>query len=540
MSDFMSLRFLDRFEKGFNKVGIEYPLLRHILKIKLTMDSRRIPTVYSQQKVDESKDKNHFLRSLWIYALYGLAVVPFLFFADQYFFQMSIIFGVLMFILMTSMISDFSAVLLDIRDRAIIGPKPINKRTLSAAKMIHVSIYMFFLTTATVAVPLVVSLFSMGIGFFLLFLLEVILLVMLILVLTACIYIFILRFFDGERLKNMINYIQILLTIGIFIGYQVVIRSFEFIAMEINFTPAWWQLLTPPVWFGALHEVILQGERSIFVIILAVMAILIPILMMILYVRLMPTFEHQLQKLSHTEVGVKKRQAKWKKTFVKWISPNKEERSVYYFARSMMKSEREFKLKVYPSLGFAIVVPFIFMFSMSQASSFDDLRDGNSYYFIYFSLLVIPTIFSMVKYSSGYKGSWIYEVASIQHRSSIYSGTLKAGLVTLFFPVFFIQCIVFLWLFSYQIFVDLLVVLMSSIIYSTASLKVLSNRAFPFSESFSLAQHKESGKVFGLILVIVAFYGLHSVSSLFPNGTYVYAVILFISMIVTWKMTFRK
>ena len=134
MSDFMSLRFLDRFEKGFNKVGIEYPLLRQILKIKLTMDSRRIPTVYSQQKVDESKDKNHFLRSLWIYALYGLAVVPFLFFSDQYFFQMSIIFSVLMFILMTSMISDFSAVLLDIRDRAIIGPEPINKRTLITAK----------------------------------------------------------------------------------------------------------------------------------------------------------------------------------------------------------------------------------------------------------------------------------------------------------------------------------------------------------------------------------------------------------------------
>ena len=69
---------------------------------------------------------------------------------------------------------------------------------------------MFFLTTATVAIPLIVSLLSMGIGFFLLFLLEVILLVMLILVLTACIYIFILRFFDGERLKNAINYIHIL------------------------------------------------------------------------------------------------------------------------------------------------------------------------------------------------------------------------------------------------------------------------------------------------------------------------------------------
>ena len=29
----------------------------------------------------------------------------------------------------------------------------------------------------------------------------------------------------------------------------------------------------------------------------------------------------------------------------------------------MMKQEREFKLKVYPSLGFSFVIPFIFMFS---------------------------------------------------------------------------------------------------------------------------------------------------------------------------------
>ncbi|MFZ3579919.1 hypothetical protein [Virgibacillus sp. DJP39] len=56
---------------------------------------------------------------------------------------------------MTSMISDFSTVLLDVRDKNILSTKPVDKRTISAAKMVHVSIYMSLLTGAFVAVPLI-------------------------------------------------------------------------------------------------------------------------------------------------------------------------------------------------------------------------------------------------------------------------------------------------------------------------------------------------------------------------------------------------
>ena len=48
-------------------------------------------------------------------------------------------------------------------------------------------------------------------------------------VLKAILYIAILRFFDGEKLKDLINYVQIGLTLGLMIGYQVLIRSFELV-----------------------------------------------------------------------------------------------------------------------------------------------------------------------------------------------------------------------------------------------------------------------------------------------------------------------
>ncbi|MGD7044522.1 hypothetical protein [Jeotgalibacillus proteolyticus] len=540
MKEIKVLLFLDRFKTLFEKAGIDYTVFRLILNMKLIMDSRRIPTVYSNTKVDERKEKNYFVRSLWIYALYGLSIVPVLFFIDQFFFQISIIFSILMFILMTSMISDFSSVLLDIRDRSIISPKPVHNRTLSAAKAFHVLFYMFMLTFATTAVPLIVSLFLNGPLFSLMFLIEILLLMMLILVLTAGIYVLILHFFDGEKLKNVINYMQIALTIGILVGYQVVARSFELVEVTFQFSPAWWQLFLPPVWFGALHEAVLAGESSVFLLVLAGLAIIVPILSMAVYIKLMPVFEHQLRKLSQTETGAQKQKAKWKKQIAKWISPNQKERSMYHFAGSIMKNERDFKLKVYPSIGFTLVIPFIFMFTTLQTSSFEEFREGSSFYLIYFTLLLIPNIFSMVKYSSSYKGSWIYQVAPLKKRSIVYSGTLKAALIKLFVPIYLAQSAIFLWLFSSSVLLDLFICLVSAILYSIISINLLSNDQMPFTVSYSLGQHQEGVKVFLLFLIILPMVGLHALSTQIPYGTEVYGILLIAAVMIAWKLAFRK
>ena len=76
----------------------------------------------------------------------------------------------------------------------------------------------------------------------------------------------------------------------------------------------------------------------------------------------------------------------------------------------MIRNEREFKLKVYPSLGFSIVFPFIMMIQQFQDSSFSAIRSGKMYLFMYFSLIMLPTIIMMIKYSGKYKGAWIFKL----------------------------------------------------------------------------------------------------------------------------------
>ena len=107
--------------------------------------------------------------------LFGLFMIPFILMGENYLFQMSLFFGIFTFFVMTSMIADFSSVLLDIRDRNILFPKPVDRKTISTAKMVHVVIYLSFLTIALVRIPLIVGLVKNGFLFFLVTVVNIIL-----------------------------------------------------------------------------------------------------------------------------------------------------------------------------------------------------------------------------------------------------------------------------------------------------------------------------------------------------------------------------
>ncbi|MGE7054854.1 hypothetical protein ACQKI4_19955 [Paenibacillus glucanolyticus] len=221
-STFRMLKILDRFQGVISRTGVDYEVLRRILHVKLIMDSRRAPVILSSvNRKKEEQDKNLFVSSLWMYGLIGLVLTPFVFWSDpEYLLPMSLLSAILMFLIMTSMISDFSSVLLDVRDRSILMTKPIDGRTVGLARSIHAGIYLLLLTGALSAGSLVVGLIKHGVGFFLIYILELILMNMLILVSTSMIYLVLLKYWDGEKLKDLINYVQIGLSATLAIGIR--------------------------------------------------------------------------------------------------------------------------------------------------------------------------------------------------------------------------------------------------------------------------------------------------------------------------------
>jgi len=542
MEDIRTLKFLDKFSSLFQRAGVDYQMMRKILQVKLIMDGRRVPTVFNQgaqrKKKKAGDEGNGFLKSLWMYAFFGLFTIPFIVLGENYLFQMSIMFGFVMFIVMTSMIADFSSVLLDIRDKNILHTRPIDKKTISAAKMMHVFIYLFYLTGSIVAIPMIVGLFTQGIIFFLLSIILIILMEAFILVLTALIYMLILKFFDGEKLKDIVNYVQIGLSFTIMIGYQVLGRSFEIINFHAVLTPKWWQVFVVPMWFAAPYEVILNGHFHSVYLLFSILAIAVPIAAFFIYLRLVPTFEKNLQKLAGHSVGKEKKQSKIGKSIVRLLCSSKEEMAFFRFASIMMKNERDFKLKVYPSLGFAIIMPFIFLFNSLRDGGFSSISGGKGYLTIYSTMIIIPSVIMMLKFSGKYKGAWIYKALPLGDLSPLFKGTLKAFLARLYLPMYLVICILFVTIFGVRVIPDLILVLLISAFYSVICFLIL-KKSIPFSESFELVGQTEGWKVFGLMLPIAIFAGLHYISTLASFGVYIYIFIMLIANFILWKKSIR-
>lgn len=539
MNDFSSLKVLDRFRPVFQKLNIDYEVMRKILQLKLTMDSRRVPAIFNGSNV--KKEGNQFLKSLWMYGLFGiLFLVPFLFLGNEFLFSLTIMFSSLFIILMTSMVSDFSAVLLDIRDKNILHPKPISGKTLNAAKITHIMIYMILLTGSFVIIPLIVSIFKFGIIFALLFFIEIILISSLAVVLTAFVYLFILHFFSGEMLKDIINYVQIFLAIGMAVSYQLVGRVFQIVNIEITYTFEWWHTLLPPFWFAAPFELILNRDYSMHIIILSMLAILAPIIAIAIYIRLMPSFERNLSKLQSDTNRTKKRNRMLQENWARILCRTTEERTFYKFATLMLKEERELKLKIFPLLGFAIIFPFIFLFNTLTTGSFEEMRSGNSYMVIYFALIMIPSAVQMLEYSGNYKGQWIFYAAPIKNKSIVYSATLKASIVNYFIPILTMLSVIFLWLFSIRILLDLVVVVLATILLTLVSYGIFNKGKFPFISSHEHTQANAFFKVFGSMFIVGIMAAIHAVVLIIPNGLPVYAVLLLISNFVGWKLMFSR
>lgn len=541
MKNYSVLKLLDVFKGLFTRLGIDYPAMRKILQVKLTLDGRRLSTVMQNNtnKKDQDKEKNNFLKSLTMYFIMGMIMIVFVLMGENYLFQMSLIFGMFMFFMMTTLISDYSSVLLDLRDKDILLSKPINNRTLNMAKVLHIIIYTSMVTLALIGPSLIVGLARRGFSFFIIYLLEVILFNLFLVVLTGLMYLLILRFFDGEKLRDIINYVQIILTIAISVGYQLVGRLFDLSNLaNIEIIDKWWSYFLPPIWFAAPFELFINNNASISIIIYSLMALIIPIISILIYIKTMPAFESNLQKLSAVG-GNSKNKERISNRLAHIICRTKEERTFYRFTTNMIRNEREFKLRVYPSLGFSIAFPLIMLFNSLRGSGLEEVIDTKAYFNMYFAAFLLPTIMQFLGSSGNYKGAWIYKVMPIRNYEPVFKGAVKSLIVNLISPLVLIIALIFSFIFKFKIIAGVIIVYLN-IILGTFIVFKLFKKDLPFSRPF-VTTEKRNG--FGMVLLSTAsiglLVGLHYFSLKIPYGQYIYMGLQLSMIFLALKLFFK-
>jgi len=304
--------------------------------------------------------------------------------------------------------------------------------------------------------------------------------------------------------------------------------------MQIDFewVPAWWNMLLPPIWYAAPFA-LLTGMTDPYVITMTILAVCIPILAVAFYIRQLPKFEQHLMKLTYQGGDGKVTERRGLQVLTKVLCTSREEQAFFRFVLRMIGSEREFKLKVYPSLGIAFILPFILLFNTLRSGGFAELSSSSMYYTIYFCMMVIPTCIAMARFSGRHKGAWIYHVAPVQDITTFHRAVTKAVLLRMFMPVFLVQALVFIVLFGGRIASDLIVVLLSAIVY-TSLCYVFMTKSLPFSEPIAESQQATGWGILPYLFMIAPFTAIHYGSTMLPYGQIIYLAVLVAVCIWIW------
>lgn len=531
MEEYKLLKFLDKFKGLYTRVGVDYEKMRIILKIKLTLDRRRTSTIMGSSNKKDEESENSFVYALIMYGIIGAFIGIIILSSSNAMFSFSIAFGMFMFFVLTSFISDFSNVLLDVRDKNVIGTKGVNNKTIAAAKVTHICYYIFLISLALSWLS-IIGMFRFGILTGILFLGELIVADILMIVITALIYLFILRFFNGEKVKDIINFVQIALTIVMTIGYQFLGRMFNVFDLNIVYKSRIWNLLLPPMWFAAPLYAVNGGEINKIIIMLITLAFIVPIIAIILYLKNISKFEDSLSKLNSVRNNEKEKSKGVFYRFGRWTCRNNEEKAAYNLSVSVMKREREFKLKAYPNLGFIIIFPILFIFIFTNNYEGIESIPLSMSLNIYWFILMIPSILMTLQYSNDYKAAWIYESVFIKDTANIYRGAYKALIVNLLLPLYLVESVIFTVIFGIQVLGILIIVFIFLLIF-IATEHIIGKLSLPFTTKAGVVNNGSNllNILLGMILVGIAatinYFLLSNIIALIVYGIALVIVALF-------------
>ena len=278
---------------------------------------------------------------------------------------------------------------------------------------------------------------------------------------------------------------------------------------------------------------------------MAILGIIVPILSILIYIKLTPAFERNLDKLE--QVSYNEKDSKSKKSFASKLAnkicKNNEEKSFFEFIYTNLSRDREFKTRVYPTLASGIIMPLVLLFvtydrSISIMEYLKSLSTTNNFLNIYLAVILLQNCILLLKYSKEYEASFIYDVLPISKKKNIYSAEFKVIIIKLFVPIFIIIGIPYLILFKAKFIVHLLIAFVSTIFISMGTFRV-NDKSLPFSEDYAVTANTSN---FLNIIKSIGFVGaavlLHYLIIL--KAPYIFSVAYLILLILIIKIIWNE
>ncbi len=534
-----------RFYKG---LGVNEKQLSALLKTKLIMDDRR-PNSMQQMKRTKTKVSNSAtLFTMFISALLGSLFLMVFSIGNNYVVQLSIYFSMYIFVLASSLISDFTSVLIDIRDNYIILPKPVNDRTVLLSRLLHILIHLCKLVFPMSLAGIIYMAINTGVIGLLLFFFFIIMATLFTLFLINSLYILILKVTTPQKFQNIIATFQIVFAIALYGSYQIVPRLVNKMELEnLDFaTLGKWVWIAPSYWFARAWQAIIENSFSTGGVFSIVLAVITPVASMYVVIKYFaPSFNQKLSLINNSNseaaepnassIKMKSTGSDFVNKLATLICKPGAEKMAFLLCWKITGRSRDFKMKVYPSIGYLIVMLVVIFI---QPGRYDSIAEHEIMLpmviiigAVYFSSFILIIAIAQLPFSDKYKAAWIYYSSPIAAPGLIINGAFKAIVSKFYLPLVVLSFVTGIILIGPSILPNLLLALFNEL-FICSLITYLTMKELPFSTQ--QGTNSKTGNFFRGILTFI----IPSTIAVFHFFIYKITVVVYIfavlSLILNW------
>jgi hypothetical protein len=433
-------------------MGVNTSQLNSILLTKLIIDDRRPNTLHQTGRRKSKPVKGATLGTMLLSAVMGAFFLICFSIGKDYTTHLTVYFSMYIFLLASSLISDFTSVLIDVRDNYIILPKPVTDRTVLVGRLLHIIIHVSKIVLP-MSMPAIIFIgYNKNIWAALLFFVLLIFASLFTIFIINALYILILQITTPQKFQSIISYFQIFFAVFMYGSYQIIPRLLNKSTLnEVDISMYRWVWLAPPFWFASAWQSLstfhLQAS-SFFAIALSLITPIASIYLVVKYFA--PAFNQKLLLINTgrdtailAKTTNKTTTSNYAETIAGWLTTKGAERMAFLFCWKMTGRSKDFKLKVYPSIGYIIVILLLPLITADNVNVSNVIAsyEKSSFGFlalIYISSWLLMLAIQQMSYSDQHKAAWIYLSAPVQLPGLIIQGALKAAVIKFYIPIVFV------------------------------------------------------------------------------------------------------
>lgn len=523
-------------------LGADPVALHHILEAKLKIGERSVSFMGQLVK----KDSNMKWILYFFLLLIGVMLLLVYIVLDDRATGIGIALTLAWVYLGFMLVTEMSTNVFDLRDLTVLLSRPISDATFSLSRALHIMVYAAKFSTLLLSPLSITVLVTDGILPALLYLVVAVMLVVITVAFTLGFYLTMLRRVPAYRFRQVVGYVQIVLTAIFFMAYQLpnLFNLLDIELQQFDVVGTAWGFLTPGFWLAALFDVVLSGDFSTFTLLQATLGIAAVIFGVYYYLR---QGEGYGERLLATQLAGSQNEAagastmpagrsKLTERLAGWLTRPGVERASFYFNWAMMTRDFKFKQQVYPGLvllPLAIGGYVLYQFFTGGLGAADQTGTITLLGCLYLFALLLVSPLNVARTSDQFAASWVLHAHPLERPGELFYGQLIAIIGQFFLPIGGFIYLLVLLVGGIGMLDDIL--LSAAVVLIATAIFQQTERTLPFSLDRSEGQYDTIGPMLLVMFVGGLAGAAHFALTYVPYGVAVAAVVVWVGCFFTYR-----